>query len=52
MKIGEYLTEREISLNILKEKMRFFNDDLVRLATIFVEMVSSQNIINLKHFLD
>lgn len=32
--------EREISLKILKEKMRFFNDDLVRLATIFVEMVN------------
>uniref|UniRef100_A0A915DFS1 DNA mismatch repair proteins mutS family domain-containing protein n=1 Tax=Ditylenchus dipsaci TaxID=166011 RepID=A0A915DFS1_9BILA len=39
VKIGEYLTEREVRLNILKEKMAFFGEDLLQLATVLVEMI-------------
>ncbi|KAI1707352.1 mutS domain V domain-containing protein [Ditylenchus destructor] len=39
VKIGEYLKDREIRLNILKDKMAYFGDDLVRLATVLIQMV-------------
>ncbi|KAI1716017.1 mutS domain V domain-containing protein [Ditylenchus destructor] len=39
VKIGEYLKDREIKLNILKDKMAYFGDDLVRLATVLIQMV-------------
>lgn len=43
VKIGEYLIERKISLNILNEKLSHFGDDLIRIASILVEMVCFAN---------